>query len=74
MGGLDAFEVQLGGAGIYFSGQTLQGQIILDISEEQTNIKTVTVKLKGKGEVHWSEQVTIQTIPYIGLSTMAEKL
>ena len=32
--------------------------MILQTDEELTNIKTVTVKLKGEGDVHWTERVS----------------
>ena len=60
MGGLDAFELVIAGPGIYFAGQTVYGHIIVQASEVLTNIKTVQIKMKGKGEVHWTEQVGIQ--------------
>lgn len=57
MGGLDDFGLNLEGPGLYFSNQTVNGQIIVSASEELTNIKSVSVKIKGKGEVHWTERV-----------------
>jgi len=58
MGGLNFLGLNIEGPGIYFGGQTVNGQVIVDASEEQTNIKSVEVKLKGKGEVHFTETVT----------------
>jgi hypothetical protein len=57
MGGPDVFELKVEGSGVYFSGQTISGQVILASGEELTNIKSVTIKIKGKGEVDWTEQV-----------------
>ena len=57
MGGPDVFGLKVGGPGIYFSGQTINGQVILETGEELTNIKSVEIKIKGKGEVHWTERV-----------------
>ena len=57
MGGPDVFHLVVSGSGIYFSGQVVSGQVILETCEDLDNIKSVKVKMKGKGEVHWSEQV-----------------
>ena len=62
MGGLNAFDLVVVGSGIYFSGQPVNGQVIIDTSEELTNIKSVKVKIKGKGEVHWTERVTLDSV------------
>ena len=53
----DFFGVKLDGSGVYFGGQTVTGKVILQTDEELTNIKLVTVKLKGEGDVHWTERV-----------------
>ena len=62
MGGPDVFGLRLDGSGIHFSGQTINGQVILETGEQLTNIKSVTVKVKGVGEVHWTERVSL--FPY----------
>ena len=62
MGGLNFLGLNIEGPGIYFGGQTVNGQVIVDASEEQTNIKSVEVKLKGKGEVHFTETVRCDMI------------
>ena len=62
MGGLNFLGLNIEGPGIYFGGQTVNGQVIVDASEEQTNIKSVEVKLKGKGEVHFTETVRCDII------------
>ena len=58
MGGPEFFGLRLDGGDIYFCGQTVTGKVILQTNEELTNIKTVTVKLKGEGDVHWEERVS----------------
>ena len=58
MGGLDAFELIIAGPGIYYSGQTVQGHVIVHASEVLDNIKSVQIKIKGKGELRWTEQVS----------------
>ena len=57
MGGPDVFELKVDGSGVYFSGQTINGQVILETGEELTNITAVEIKIRGKGEVHWTEEV-----------------
>ena len=57
MGGPDYFGVRLDGSGVHFCGQPVTGKVILQTDEELTNIKVVTVKLKGEGDVHWTERV-----------------
>ena len=57
MGGPDYFGVRLDGSGVHFCGQPVTGKVILQTDEELTNIKLVTVKLKGEGDVHWTERV-----------------
>ena len=59
MGGPDVFGVRLDGGGVLFCGQTISGKVILQTDEELTNIKTVTVKFKGEGDVHWTERVVL---------------
>ena len=56
MGGPDSFHVQLQGPGIYFGGQVIQGQVLINSCEEMSNVKNVQIKLTGFGEVHWTEQ------------------
>ena len=58
MGGPDYFGIRLDGGGVHFCGQPVTGKVILQTDEELTNIKTVTVKLKGEGDVHWTERVS----------------
>ena len=58
MGGPDYFGLRLDGGGVHFCGQPVTGKVILQTDEELTNIKTVTVKLKGEGDVHWTERVS----------------
>ena len=58
MGGLEKFGLHLEGPGIYFGGQTVNGQVILETSYELNNVKSVNIKIKGEGEVHWTEQVS----------------
>ena len=58
MGGPDVFGVRLDGGGVHFCGQHISGTVIIQTDEELTNIKTVTVKLKGEGDVHWTERVS----------------
>lgn len=58
MGEPDKFKLHLDGSGVYFGGQTVSGHVILETSEELTNIKSVDVKLKGEGEVEWEESVS----------------
>ena len=45
--------------GTYYAGQTVNGQVILETNEELTNIKFVKVKIKGIGDVHWTERVRV---------------
>ena len=58
MGGPDSFEVQVQGHGIYFGGQTIQGQVYINLSEAMSNVKNVQVMLKGFGKVHWKVKKT----------------
>ena len=58
MGHLDVFELVLGGPGIYFTGQQVYGHVLVHTSEVLYNIKSVQIKIKGKGEVHWDEEVS----------------
>ena len=60
MGGLDAFKLVIAGPGIYYSGQTVEGHVVVHASEVLDNIKSVQIKIKGKGEVYWTEQVNMQ--------------
>jgi len=68
MGGLNFLGLNIEGPGIYFGGQTVNGQVIVDASDEQTNIKSVEVKLKGKGEVHFTETVRCEMIYFDSMS------
>ena len=52
----------------YCRHRVVNGQIIVDASEEQTNIKSVEVKLKGKGEVHFTETVRCEMIYFDSMS------
>ena len=57
MGGPDNFHIQLQGHGIYYGGQTIQGQVQISSCEYMSNIKSVQIKLSGFANVHWTEQV-----------------
>ena len=56
MGGPDVFLIQLQGQGIYYGGQTIQGQVQVSNGAHMSNIKNIQIKLIGFGEVHWTEQ------------------
>ena len=58
MGGPDFLDLRLDGGDVYICGQTVTGQVIVKTKEELTNIKAVTVTLKGEGDVHWEERVS----------------
>ena len=62
MAHLDVFQLVLGGPGIYFAGQPVYGHVLVHTSEVLYNIKSVQVKIKGEGEVHWSEEVSTNYI------------
>ena len=54
----EVFELVMEGSCTgYYSGQTVKGQVILETREELINIKFVKVKIKGIGDVHWTERV-----------------
>ena len=65
MSGLDVFQLVLGGPGIYFTGQSVYGHVIVHTSEVLYNIKSVQVKIKGKGEVNWTEKVSTNYVSCI---------
>ena len=58
MGEPDVFQLHLEGSGVYFGGQTVNGQVILETSYDLDNVKSVKVKIKGEGEVEWEETVS----------------
>ena len=61
MGGPEVFNLQLYGGpygGSYFSGQTIQGQVLVSTSTYLTNIKSIQIKLAGFANVHWTESVS----------------
>ena len=58
MGEPDVFELHLEGSGVYFGGQTINGQVILQTDYELDNVKSLKVKIKGEGEVEWEETVS----------------
>ena len=58
MGEPDVFQLHLEGSGVYFGGQTVNGQVILQTSYDLQNVKSVKVKIKGEGEVEWEETVS----------------
>ncbi|RUS79983.1 hypothetical protein EGW08_012248 [Elysia chlorotica] len=50
------FEIVLTGPEhVYFSGQVLQGHVILEL-EKDTKVKGIRMVIRGKAFVHWSEQ------------------
>lgn len=53
----DFFGVKLDGSEVYFGGQTVTGKVILQTDEDLTLIESIKVKLKGEGDVHWTERV-----------------
>ena len=62
----DFFGITIEGASEpYYSGQTVNGQVLLDTREEITNIKFVKVKIKGIGDVHWTERVRLKVFLYL---------
>ena len=63
MGEPDVFELHLEGAGVYFGGQTVNGQVILQTDYELDNVKSLKVKIKGEGEVEWEETVSWNSNP-----------
>ena len=62
MGGPDVFGLRLDGSGVHFCGQSVTGKVILQTDEELSNIKKLTVKLKGEGDVHWTERVSFNKL------------
>ena len=58
MGEPNVFELHLEGSGVYFGGQTVNGQVILQTDYELDNVKSLKVKIKGEGEVEWEETVS----------------
>ena len=55
MSGLDSFDLQLYGSGIYFGGQTIWGKVVISSNTKMTNIENIRVKLTGFADVHWTE-------------------
>ena len=53
----DFFGVKLDGSEVYFGGQTVTGKVILQTDKDLTLIESIKVKLKGEGDVHWTERV-----------------
>ena len=39
----------------YFSGETVHGQILIDLNKTK-ELKKITIELVGEGNVHWTEQ------------------
>ena len=39
----------------YFSGETVHGQILIDLNKTK-EFKKITIELVGEGNVHWTEQ------------------
>ena len=62
MGEPNVFELHLEGSGVYFGGQTVNGQVILQTDYELDNVKSLKVKIKGEGEVEWEETVSWNNI------------
>ena len=61
----DFFGITIEGSSeTYSSGQTVNGQVLLDTREELTNIKFIKVKIKGIGDVHWTERVRLKVFSY----------
>ena len=69
MGGTDYFGLRLDGEGVHFCGQLVTGKVILQTDEELTNINKIKVKLKGEGDVHWTERVSSTSYQTITLTS-----
>ena len=77
MGGPDSFDLQLYGSGIYYGGQTIQGQGFITSATSMDNIKSIHIKLAGFSDVHWTERVRVHIVEWcliLYFSTLSEML
>jgi len=43
---------------VYFAGQPVSGQVLVNVSQQPKKMKCLKVAMVGRGEVHWSESET----------------
>lgn len=67
---MDSFRLELFTPGhVYFSGQEIQGQVHIHLSETK-KMRKLKVELRGEGRVEWSETESVQRWNSTGETTM----
>ena len=50
-------KMQLQGSGVYFGGQRIEGQVLINSYASMSSGSNIQINLAGFGEVHWTEEV-----------------